>query len=616
MPKISDKVVEYQKVHGDEPFFSFEYFPPKTEAGVQNLLARMDKMGAMRPMWIDVTWGAGGSTAETTQLLCETAMDVTGLDVLMHLTCTNVTVETTRKVLQRCKDKGLCNILALRGDPPAGMDQAWTATEGGFKHAVDLVKFIRKEFGDYFCIGVAAYPEGHVDYLGENGAIDQAAWEQDMKYFKDKVDAGADFAVTQLFYDCEKYGTFLKKCKAMGIPDSFKVYPGIMPIQNYAGFKRMTGFCKTFIPKEITEALEPIQNDDQAVKEYGIKLGVEMSKRCIELGAPGVHLYTLNLETSATAIVEELGLLDVGDAAKLAKDYPWNRSTGSRGIETTRPIFWAQRQRSYVDRTAAWDEFPNGRFGSRESPAYGLFATPPKPTDKQLEELKKQWAFTDAAGLKEVFCKFLTPGGEVKSLPWCPEQPGDETVCIRSQLQRMCRTGCLTINSQPRLNGALSTDALFGWGPAGGVVYQKAYAEFFCSPATWALLEEHLSKTPTVELMGVTRKGELKASHDTQVTAVTWGVFPGQEIQQPTVVDSQAFLAWRDEAFALWDQFLTVVPEDNAAARALVKEVQDSWYLVNCVDNNFLSGDLFQTLLSITGVELKKTLSSAALAGA
>merc|ERR1719214_585000 len=265
-------------------------------------------------MWIDVTWGAGGSTADTTLSLCETAMDVTGLDVLMHLTCTNVTVDMTRQVLQRCKDKGLCNILALRGDPPAGMDQAWTATDGGFKHAVDLVKFIRKEFGDYFCIGVAAYPEGHVDYLGENGAIDQAAYDQDMKYFKDK-----------------------------GIPDSFKIYPGIMPIQNYAGFKRMTGFCKTFIPKHITEALEPIQNDDQAVKEYGIKLGVEMSKRCIELGAPGVHLYTLNLETSATAIVEELGLLDVGDAAKLNKDYPWNRSTGSRGVETTRPIFWAQR---------------------------------------------------------------------------------------------------------------------------------------------------------------------------------------------------------------------------------------------------------------------------------
>jgi len=116
---------------------------------------------------------------------------------------------------------------------------------------------------------------------------------------------------------------------------------------------------------------------------------------------------------------------------------------------------------------------------------------------------------------------------------------------------------------------------------------------------------EHLAKTPTVELMGVTRKGELKAPSNTQVTAVTWGVFPGQEIQQPTVVDAQAFLAWKDEAFALWDQFNTVVPEDNAAARALVKEVQDSWYLVNCVDNNFLSGDLFQTLLGITSNDSK-----------
>merc|ERR1719420_1385386 len=301
-------------------------------------------------MWIDVTWGAGGSTAETTQLLCETAMDVTGLDVLMHLTCTNVTVETTRKVLQRCKDKGLCNILALRGDPPAGMDQAWTATDGGFKHAVDLVKFIRKEFGDYFCIGVAAYPEGHVDYLGENGAIDQAAYDQDMKYFKDKVDAGADFGVTQLFYDCDKYGSFLKKCKDMGIPDSFKIYPGIMPIHNYAGFKRMTGFCKTYVPKEIMEALEPIQNDDQAVKEYGIKLGVEMSKKCIELGAPGVHLYTLNLETSASATRRSSTRTTPGTAPRApAVSRPRARSSG----RSARARTWTARRLGTSSRTAA-----------------------------------------------------------------------------------------------------------------------------------------------------------------------------------------------------------------------------------------------------------------------
>merc|ERR1719224_39248 len=169
-------------------------------------------------MWIDVTWGAGGSTADTTLSLCETAMDVTGLDVLMHLTCTNVTVDMTRKVLQRCKEKGLCNILALRGDPPANATE-WTATEGGFAHAVDLVRFIRKEFGDYFCIGVAAYPEGH---------IDAESFDKDLQYYKEKVDAGADFGVTQLFYDTNLYFEFLKKSHAIGVPKSFDVFPGII----------------------------------------------------------------------------------------------------------------------------------------------------------------------------------------------------------------------------------------------------------------------------------------------------------------------------------------------------------------------------------------------------
>jgi methylenetetrahydrofolate reductase (NADPH) len=582
MPKISDKVAEWKRQRPDEPFFSFEYFPPKTEAGVNNLIARVEKMGAMRPMWIDFTWGAGGSTADTTLNLCETAMDVTGLDVLMHLTCTNVTVDETREVLQRCKDKGLCNILALRGDPPKNQE-AWTATEGGFSYAVDLVRFIRKEFGDYFCIGVAAYPEGHTDC---------ESFEKDMGYFKDKVDAGADFAVTQLFYDVTKFTSFVKKSREMGIPESFDIYPGIMPIQNYGGFKRMTGFCKTFIPDELEKGLEPIQNDDAAVKKFGIEHGVQMGRELIESGCPGVHLYTLNLETSCTEIVKGLGLL----RSPSPKEYPWNKSTGTRSTETTRPIFWAQRSASYVKRTSTWDDFPNGRFGSRDSPAYGLFALPPKPTEKQQEELAKQWDFSDESGLRDVFVEFLTQGSKVTSLPWCPEEAGDETVCIRPQLQKLCRSGFLTINSQPRVNGALSTDPLFGWGPAGGVVYQKAYAEFFCSPANFEALEKELAGNSQIDMMAVTRSGDMKGCSSSPVTAVTWGVFPGQEIQQPTVVDANSFIAWKDEAFALFDQFLQVLPEDKKSARAFVEEVQNTWYLVNCVDNNFLSGDLYSTL--------------------
>jgi len=586
MPKICDKVTEWKRTRPGEGFFSFEYFPPKTEAGVQNLLARMDKMGQMKPMWIDVTWGAGGSTSETTLQLCETAMDVTGLDVLMHLTCTNVTTEETRKVLQRCKDKGLCNILALRGDPPKDQE-SWTATEGGFAHAVDLVRFIRKEFGDYFCIGVAAYPEGHME---------AESFDKDMQYFKDKVDAGADFGVTQLFYDNQKYFDFMDSCREMGIPDTFEVYPGIMPIQNYGGFKRMTGFCKTYIPSELEAALEPIQNDDAAVKAFGIDFAVKMCRELLARGCPGVHLYTLNLETSATAIIKELGLL----RAQSPREYPFNRSTGTRGAETTRPIFWAQRPRSYVERTQAWDDFPNGRFGNRESPAYGLFALPPKPTDKQVDELREQWQFTDEAGLREIFANFLLPSTGVRQLPWCPEVPGEETVCIRSQLVRLCRAGFLTVNSQPRVNGSLSTDPLFGWGPAGGVVYQKAYAEFFCSPAHFEALQKELQSQPSIECMASTRHGQLKHTGASPVTAVTWGVFPGQEIQQPTVVDANSFDAWKQEAFALWDKFVEVLPEENKDARSLVKEIQDTWVLCNLVDNNFLSGDLFTSMGQIS----------------
>merc|ERR1719261_337603 len=498
-------------------------------------------------MWIDVTWGAGGSTADTTLSLCETAMDVTGLDVLMHLTCTNVTIDTTRQVLQRCKEKGLCNILALRGDPPANATE-WTATEGGFAHAVDLVRFIRKEFGDFFCIGVAAYPEGH---------IDAESFDKDLQYYKEKVEAGADFGVTQLFYDTNLYFEFLKKSHALGVPKSFNVFPGIMPIQSYAGFRRMTGLCKTFVPKAIDEALELIKDNENAVKEYGIEQAVDMCKELMKGGAPGLHLYTLNLEKSATAICEKLGLVD--ETVKMMKEYPFNRSTGTRGVESTRPIFWAQRTKSYVERTKGWNEFPDGRFGKRD--------------EKTFKE---------------------------PQLPWCAEKPGLEMVGIRNQLMEMCKAGMLTINSQARVNGALSTDLVYGWGPAGGVVYQKAYVEFFCSPRMLKTLQEHFSKKKDVEWMAISKNGDMKtcANGVGQVTAVTWGVFKGSEIQQPTVVDASSFRAWKDEAFALWDMFLDV--SQNEDQKRVVTNIADSWYLVNVVDNNFLSGDLFKGMVDLT----------------
>lgn len=211
--------------------------------------------------------------------------------------------------------------------------------------------------------------------------------------------------------------------------------------------------------------------------------------------------------------------------------------------------------------------------------------------------------------MKQVFVNFLMPNTKVKSLPWCQEQPGDETVSIRNRLIQLCEAGLVTINSQPRVNGALSSDPLFGWGPAGGVCYQKAYCEFFCDPEMLAKIEKGIEDHPQIELMAVNTKGEMRGNttgpqtHYTNtgshVTAVTWGVFPGQEIQQPTVVDLNSFAAWKDEAFELWSDWFDSLGADATESKAAIKKCQSEWYLVNLVDNNYLSSDLFHTLVDI-----------------
>jgi len=201
--KIIDKI---NALGEEECFYSYEYFPPKTPAGVTNLYARIDRMAATAPLFVDCTWGAGGSTSDLTLEICKTVQEYMGVDIMMHLTCTNMAVDTLYSALKEAKATGIQNILALRGDPPHGKE--WTKCEDGFANAVDLVKFIRKEHGDYFGIGVAGYPEGH----------EQAeSYEKDLEYTKEKIDAGADFIVTQLFYDVDAFIKYVADCRKIGI---------------------------------------------------------------------------------------------------------------------------------------------------------------------------------------------------------------------------------------------------------------------------------------------------------------------------------------------------------------------------------------------------------------
>jgi len=592
MAKVTDKIAAWKETNPGKPWFSFEFFPPKTELGCVNLYERFDRFAACKPMWVDVTWGAGGSTADKTLEICINALKYHGLDVMMHLTCTNMEKEMLHQALETCKKNGIRNILALRGDPPGGVNAGeWKAVEGGLSYATDLVRYIKEHFGDYFCIGVAGYPEGHLECESK---------EADLRHLKEKVDAGADLIVTQLFYDNEEFLAFVDKCKAMGI--NVPILPGIMPIQAYGGFCRMTSLCKTKVPPSILADLEPIKDDAEKVKDYGVDLAARMCKELVDRGTPGLHFYTLNLETSCFRIIKALGLVD--DCAP-SRELPWKQSVETkRKNEDVRPIFWANRPQSYFRRTSAWDDFPNGRFGNAASPAFGdcVFVSYSKESSEKLHaERRQMWGESPASvqDIGSVFAGFLS--GTVKRLPWCQEGPSSESNLISKTLVKYNRLGLLTINSQPRVNGSLSTDPYVGWGPANGFVYQKAYVEFFCSPESLEKLIKGIDdeKLRFLSFTAVNRAGQVRSNvDDRNVNAVTWGIFPGKEVVQPTVVDYQSFLVWKDEAFALWNEWSDIYDKASPAGQ-LLETVKSTWYLVNLVDNNFVSGDLASDIFRI-----------------
>lgn len=570
------------------PFYSFEYFPPKTADGVKNLYSRLDRMSTLEPMFMDVTWGAGGTTADLTLEISANAQNYTQCEVMMHLTCTNMPATKVKEALEMAKKVGIRNILALRGDPPKG--QEWEAVDGGFAHASDLVKFIRKEYKDFFGIAVAGYPEGHMN---------ATSFEDDLKHLKAKVDAGADFIITQLFYDVDLYLAFVEKVRAMGV--KVPIIPGIMPIQNYNGFKRMTGFCKTAVPKHITDALEPIKNDDARVKQYGIELGAQMCRRLLAAGVPGLHFYTLNLERSVICILENLGYVCLTKSHQL----PWKQvskiQVSRRKKEDVRPIFWANRPKSYLYRTSTWDEFPNGRWGDARSPAFGDLSDYHLLSFKSgsKDDRRAIWGVnpTQPKHIFEVFENYID--GKVKRLPWCETALQLETIPLKNALKKMNRFGFLTINSQPRVNGVDSADPAVGWGGPGGVVYQKAYLEFFASPSNLEKIVKVMPDFPSLTYTAVDVRGKNVTNSkfgEKGVCAVTWGVFPGREIIQPTVVDTNAFVSvWKDEAFALWkSQWQSLYDKTAAAASwALIQEIHETYYLVSVVDNNFVTGDIY-----------------------
>jgi methylenetetrahydrofolate reductase (NADPH) len=255
--KVSERLAEAERTR--KPTISFEFFPPKTAQGIQNLYDRMDRMHGFGPAFIDITWGAGGRLSQLTCEMVNVAQSQLGLETCMHLTCTD--------------------ILALRGDPPREKER-WEATSGGFRYAKDLVKYIRERYGNHFDIGVAGYPEG---------SDDNRDTEQLLDHLKEKVDAGATFIVTQMFYDVDIFLDWVRKVREKGI--TVPIIPGIMPIHTYAAFLRRANWTKCHIPESWMTALEPVKNDDVEVREVGKNLVVEMCRKLLATGINHLHLY-------------------------------------------------------------------------------------------------------------------------------------------------------------------------------------------------------------------------------------------------------------------------------------------------------------------------------------
>lgn len=573
------------------PTVSFEFFPAKTDAGVFNLLTRVEEMGlALQPTFVTLTWRSAFTDEKLWLRIGAHIQREFQLDVLLHLTC-HLPREQLKEILRSARAAGIRNILALRGDPPIGAER-WKPIPNGLNNAVDLIQLIREEHGDYFCVACAGYAEVHTESWNHPELPpSNEARKLDIARLKLKQDAGADFVITQFFFDVDNMVQWIADCRAAGI--TIPILPGYLPIQNYSSFCKFTSWCKTRVPADVLQALDAIQNDDAAVRRYGTQLAIDTCRKLLAHGVKSLHFYTMNLATTVTQVLEGLELLP----SRNQRELPWQslRQNGTaERAEQVRPIFWSNRQASYIARTAEWDEFPNGRWGDRTSPAYGelseyyLAFKRPKANRSQL------WgAPTKPEDVWQVFVRFLD--GQVKQLPWCEQALSLESGVIRENLKWINANGFLTINSQPRVNGASSSDPSVGWGGDDGYVFQKAYVEFFVAPELLAKLLAAIERDyPNLSYHALNAKGdEFRNTPLRSVNAVTWGVFPGREIIQPTIVDSDSFAAWKDEAFELWQsQWASAYAQDSESLR-VIQHIRDSYFLVNIVDNDYANGECY-----------------------
>ena len=305
--KITDILVQAK------PSFSFEFFPPKSDEGVAALMETASTLVPLQPAFVSVTYGAGGSTRTRTIEVVKALKRDLGLEAMAHLTCVAASTNELRNVLGEIRDAGIENVLALRGDPPRG-SSAFIPQCDGLAHASQLVDLVSSEF--QFCVGGACYPEKHIE------AVDLAS---DLEFLRAKVEAGARFLITQLFFDNEKYYGFVERARRVGI--EVPIIPGIMPITNADQVERFTTMCGATIPQRLKAELEARKNQPEAILDLGVAYATLQCVDLLSAGVPGIHFYTLNKSPASRAVVSALL------AAR-----PWERGAGRRYLDQAENI--------------------------------------------------------------------------------------------------------------------------------------------------------------------------------------------------------------------------------------------------------------------------------------
>lgn len=603
---------------------------------------------ALRPLFVTVTWGAGGSTATKSLELAEICQRQLGLTTCLHLTCTNMNRALIDEALEQAKVLGIRNILALRGDAPRSeeyRDEGQTPEQDSnkdFTWAVDLVRYIRKEYGDYFCIGVAAYPEGHSD---ESHPEHQDP-KNDLPSLVEKTQAGADFLMTQLFFDVEAYDKFetMLREHESGAFKTIPIIPGLMPIQSYKILLRTTKLSHANLPSNMLARLDAVKSDDELVKQVGVKIldeMVEHIKARPDPGRRGFHFYTLNLEKAVSHILEDCDLIprenlededsvivettpainlepptngmSVKPRSRLSSmnsgtrnrviishpsasksNHSWEATEEEAGlprgaINTRANTLAISEGEGSLGREATWDDFPNGRWGDARSPAFGEIDGYGPTLHVSTPQALKLWGHpVDTGDISTLFRRHIE--GELDALPWSEQGLSPETSTIAKQLLALNAKGWWTVASQPSVNGVRSTDPVFGWGPKNGYVFQKPFVEFFIPSAQFHKLKERLDAHDQVTYFAGNAQGDFEASNEESVNPVTWGTFAGKEIVTPTIIEAVSFRSWLEEAFSIWREWQRIYPSKSATCKMLGSTRQDVW-LVNVIWGDFVQGN-------------------------